>query len=159
VRRIVAVALALLLLLVVDTVGATLVQSPSIAIAQSAGGATTFPTQTPVPVAAGRLQPFAYGVASGDMTADSAILWTRTPDAADVTAEISSISIQQSLDSTARRLSLPKQQLVGRLEQATLLNRLPTTADTARLAAFLASDGAQAITGAIVNASSGSAID
>jgi enoyl-[acyl-carrier-protein] reductase (NADH) len=86
-------------------------------------------------------------------------LWTRTPDAADVTAEISSISIQQSLDSTARRLSLPKQQLVGRLEQATLLNRLPTTADTARLAAFLASDGAQAITGAIVNASSGSAID
>lgn len=72
-RRIVAVALALLLLLVVDTVGATLVQSPSIAIAQSAGGATTFPTQTPVPVAAGRLQPFAYGVASGDTTADSAI--------------------------------------------------------------------------------------
>jgi phosphodiesterase/alkaline phosphatase D-like protein len=90
VRATLAVSLAVLLLLVVDVVGAGSVQSPSIANAQSAGGVTTFPTQTPVPVAAARPQPFAYGVASGDMTADSAILWTRTPDAADVVAEISS---------------------------------------------------------------------
>jgi NAD(P)-dependent dehydrogenase (short-subunit alcohol dehydrogenase family) len=74
-------------------------------------------------------------------------------------AMVDTATIQRSLESTARRLSLPKEQLVARLEQATLLKRLPTAADTARLAAFLASDGAHAITGAIVNASSGSAID
>ncbi len=33
--------------------------------------------------------PFAYGVASGDMTSDSAVLWTRTPEATSVTPEIS----------------------------------------------------------------------
>lgn len=33
--------------------------------------------------------PFAYGVAVGDMTSDSAVLWTRTPAAADVTPELS----------------------------------------------------------------------
>ena len=48
---------------------------------------------------------------------------------------------------------------MSRFEQATLLKRLPTVADTARLAAFLASDGARTLTGAIVNASSGSVID
>jgi phosphodiesterase/alkaline phosphatase D-like protein len=33
--------------------------------------------------------PFAYGVASGDMTSDSAVLWTRTPGPASVTPELS----------------------------------------------------------------------
>jgi phosphodiesterase/alkaline phosphatase D-like protein len=33
--------------------------------------------------------PFAYGVAAGDMTSDSAILWTRTPAAANVIPELS----------------------------------------------------------------------
>jgi hypothetical protein len=37
--------------------------------------------------------------------------------------------------------------------------RLPTVADTAQLAAFLASDGARIITCANVNASSGRVID
>jgi 3-oxoacyl-[acyl-carrier protein] reductase len=68
-------------------------------------------------------------------------------------------TIQQSLDTAARRLSVPKAQLVSALEQATLLKRLPTVADTARLAAFLASDAARTLTGAIVNASSGGVID
>lgn len=68
-------------------------------------------------------------------------------------------TIQRSLENAARHLSVPKEQLVSRLEQATLLKRSPTAADTARLAAFLVSDGARAITGAIVNASSGSIID
>jgi NAD(P)-dependent dehydrogenase (short-subunit alcohol dehydrogenase family) len=68
-------------------------------------------------------------------------------------------TIQQSLDIGARRMSVPKEQLVAVLEQETLLKRLPVAADTARLAAFLASDGARALTGAIVNASSGRVID
>jgi 3-oxoacyl-[acyl-carrier protein] reductase len=68
-------------------------------------------------------------------------------------------TIQQSLDLAARRLTVSKEQLVSTLEQATLLKRLPTAADTARLAAFLASDGARNLTGAIVNASSGTVLD
>ena len=68
-------------------------------------------------------------------------------------------TIQQSVENAAHRLSVSKEQVVSMLEQATLLGRLPTVADTARLAAFLASDGARTITGAIVNASSGSVID
>ena len=52
-----------------------------------------------------------------------------------------------------------KEQIVSTFEQATLLERHATVADTARLAAFLASDGAATITGAIVNASSGRVID
>jgi NAD(P)-dependent dehydrogenase (short-subunit alcohol dehydrogenase family) len=52
-------------------------------------------------------------------------------------AMIDTPTIQQSLDTLARHLALPKEQVVGRLEQATLLKRLPTAADTARLAALL----------------------
>lgn len=50
-------------------------------------------------------------------------------------------------------------QIVSRLEQATLLKSLTTAADTARVAAFLASDGARTITGTMVNASCGRIID
>src|SRR6266436_2591073 len=45
-------------------------------------------------------------------------------------------------------------------EQASLLKRLSTVANTARVAAFLASDGARTLTGAILNVSDGeSSID
>src|SRR5216683_3090050 len=40
------------------------------------------------PLPAARLEPFAYGVAAGDLTSDSVVLWTRTPSAASVTAEL-----------------------------------------------------------------------
>jgi NAD(P)-dependent dehydrogenase (short-subunit alcohol dehydrogenase family) len=40
-----------------------------------------------------------------------------------------------------------------------LLGRSPTLADTARLVAFLASDEAAAITGAIINSSCGQVLD
>ncbi|MBA2677707.1 MAG: SDR family oxidoreductase [Ktedonobacteraceae bacterium] len=52
-----------------------------------------------------------------------------------------------------------KEQVVAMFEERTLLKNLPTVVDTARLAAFLASDGARVLTGTIVNASSGSVID
>jgi 3-oxoacyl-[acyl-carrier protein] reductase len=74
-------------------------------------------------------------------------------------AMVETRTIQQSVENVAHRLSVSKAQVVSRLEQATLLKRLPTVADTARLAAFLASDGARTLTGAIVNASSGIVID
>ncbi|HET8850995.1 MAG TPA: SDR family oxidoreductase [Ktedonobacteraceae bacterium] len=68
-------------------------------------------------------------------------------------------TIQQTLDNAVNTLGVPKEQIVSMLEQKTLLGRLSTVADTARLAAFLASDGAQTITGSIVNASSGMITD
>ena len=68
-------------------------------------------------------------------------------------------TIEQSVDNVAKTLSISKEQVVAALEQATLLKRHTTVADTAKLSAFLTSDGAQAITGAIVNASSGLVID
>jgi hypothetical protein len=68
-------------------------------------------------------------------------------------------TIQQSAENVARTMGVSKAQVVSRFEQATLLRHLPTVTDTARLAAFLASDGARTLTGAIVNASSGSVID
>jgi 3-oxoacyl-[acyl-carrier protein] reductase len=74
-------------------------------------------------------------------------------------AMVDTRTIQRSVESAAREMSVPKEQVVARFARATLLKRLPTAADTARLAAFLASDGAQTITGAIVNASSGSVVD
>jgi 3-oxoacyl-[acyl-carrier protein] reductase len=74
-------------------------------------------------------------------------------------AMVETRTIQQSLENTIQRLSLSKEQIVSMFEQRSLLKRLPTVADTARLAAFLASDGACALTGAIVNASSGTVID
>jgi NAD(P)-dependent dehydrogenase (short-subunit alcohol dehydrogenase family) len=74
-------------------------------------------------------------------------------------AMVDTSTIQQSMQRVAQAMSISREQAQARLEQATLLKRLPVAADTARLAAFLASDGARAITGAIVNASSGAAVD
>jgi NAD(P)-dependent dehydrogenase (short-subunit alcohol dehydrogenase family) len=68
-------------------------------------------------------------------------------------------SIQQSIENSVARLGISKEQIVSTFEQATLLKRHATVADTARLAAFLASDGAATITGTIVNASSGMILD
>lgn len=44
---------------------------------------------TPYPITPALSAPFAYGVASGDMTSDSVVLWTRTPSAASVIPELS----------------------------------------------------------------------
>jgi len=68
-------------------------------------------------------------------------------------------TLQQSVENVARTLGIPKEQVVSVIEQASLLKRHATVADTAKLLAFLASDGAATITGAIMNASSGSVID
>ncbi len=74
-------------------------------------------------------------------------------------AMVETRTIQQGIERVANTLGVSKAQVVSQFEQATLLKRLSTAADTARVAAFLASDGARTITGAIVNASSGRVID
>ena len=74
-------------------------------------------------------------------------------------AMVETRTIQQGIERVANTMGVSKAQVVSQFEQATLLKRLSTAADTARVAAFLASDGARTITGAIVNASSGRVID
>jgi hypothetical protein len=68
-------------------------------------------------------------------------------------------TIQQSFENVAYTQGLSKAQVVSMFEQGSLLKSSSTVADTARLAAFLASDGARTLTDALVNASSGSVID
>ena len=67
-------------------------------------------------------------------------------------------TIEQSFENTARTLGVSKAQVVSRFEQGSLLKSSSTVADTAQVAAFLASDGARTITGTLVNATSGSVI-
>lgn len=68
-------------------------------------------------------------------------------------------TIQQTLDNAVKASGASPEQIIARFKQRTLLGRLSSVVDTARLAAFLASDGAQTMTGAIVNASNGAIID
>src|SRR5215510_6314118 len=49
------------------------------------------------PIPAARLEPFAYGVAAGDLASDSVVLWTRTPGAASVTAELAASDTFENL--------------------------------------------------------------
>jgi NAD(P)-dependent dehydrogenase (short-subunit alcohol dehydrogenase family) len=49
--------------------------------------------------------------------------------------------------------------LAGRARTGTLLKRLPTLAEVADFAAFVASDSASAMTGAIINLTCGSPVD
>lgn len=74
-------------------------------------------------------------------------------------AMVETRTIQQGIERVVNTRGVTPAQVVSQLEQATLLRRLSTAADTARVAAFLASDGARTITGALVNASSGRVID
>lgn len=55
----------------------------------TAPAATTAPATATYSISQNLTTPFAYGVASGDMTTDSTILWTRTPAAATVVPELS----------------------------------------------------------------------
>jgi NAD(P)-dependent dehydrogenase (short-subunit alcohol dehydrogenase family) len=74
-------------------------------------------------------------------------------------AMVETRTIQQSVENVAHTLGISTAQVVSRFEQGSLLKRLSTVTDTARLAAFLAFDGARTLTGIILNASSGSVID
>jgi 3-oxoacyl-[acyl-carrier protein] reductase len=68
-------------------------------------------------------------------------------------------TMQQTFTNIAHMLGVSPEQSVSRNERGSLLKNSSTVADTAKLSAFLASDGARTITGAILNASSGRIID
>jgi NAD(P)-dependent dehydrogenase (short-subunit alcohol dehydrogenase family) len=67
--------------------------------------------------------------------------------------------IEQNFASAGAAAGVAPAQFQATLEQSTLLKRLPTLAEVADTAAFIASDGAGAMTAAVVNLSAGNVID
>ena len=67
--------------------------------------------------------------------------------------------MQQTYALAAKTMGTEKHKVKEAVTSRALLGHSPTLADTARLVAFLASDEAAAITGAIVNSSCGQVID
>lgn len=67
--------------------------------------------------------------------------------------------MQQTYELGGQAMGVPKEKVEEIVTSRALLGRAPTLGDTARLITFLASGEAAAITGAIVNSSSGQAID
>jgi 3-oxoacyl-[acyl-carrier protein] reductase len=68
-------------------------------------------------------------------------------------------TIHQSFESMVQTLGITREQITEQLKQSTLLKRLPIVDDTAKIAAFLASNRANTITGAIINSSCGQVVD
>jgi 3-oxoacyl-[acyl-carrier protein] reductase len=68
-------------------------------------------------------------------------------------------TIQQSIENGARTRRISREQFAEQLKQSYLLRRQPVVDDTAKIAAFMASDHASTITGAIINATCGHVID
>jgi NAD(P)-dependent dehydrogenase (short-subunit alcohol dehydrogenase family) len=68
-------------------------------------------------------------------------------------------TIQETAGAVSELANITKEQMIQSLAQATMLKVSPTTADTARAAAFLASDQARMLTGTVLNASAGACAD
>jgi 3-oxoacyl-[acyl-carrier protein] reductase len=68
-------------------------------------------------------------------------------------------TIQQSIEFGARTTGLSREQFAEQLKENYLLRRQPVSDDTAKIAAFLASDRASTMTGAIINATCGHVVD
>ena len=75
------------------------------------------------------------------------------------TANLDTRTIQETLDVMASMTGGTKDQMVTRMASLNFLKAAATTADTAKLAAFLASDRARLMTGTVVNSSAGAALD
>ena len=74
-------------------------------------------------------------------------------------ANIDSRSIQDTLDFLAARMKITKEQAVERVALQNFLKVPATAQDTANAAVLIASDSARMMTGTVVNASAGAALD
>jgi 3-oxoacyl-[acyl-carrier protein] reductase len=68
-------------------------------------------------------------------------------------------TIHQTFEIMGRTIGLTREQFTEQIKQSTLLKRLPVVDDTAKIAAFLASDRANTLTGGIINATCGQVLD
>ena len=74
-------------------------------------------------------------------------------------ANIDSRSIQDTIDAIVGRLNITKDQAVSQIANSNFLKVPATIRDTANAAVLIASDSARLLTGTVVNASAGAALD
>lgn len=74
-------------------------------------------------------------------------------------ANIDSRPIQDTMDFVAGRMNISKEQAIGQIALSNFLKVPATVKDTANAAALIASDRARMMTGTVVNASAGAALD
>ena len=75
------------------------------------------------------------------------------------TANTDSGAIQQLIEFTTGQMNITKEQAVAQIASYNFLKTPASITDTAKLAAFLASDRARLMTGTVVNSSAGAALD
>jgi 3-oxoacyl-[acyl-carrier protein] reductase len=75
------------------------------------------------------------------------------------TANTDSRTIQQTMDAAAGRMNVTKDQMIARIASFNFLKVPASIHDTAKAAAFVASDRARMMTGTVVNATAGAALD
>jgi len=75
------------------------------------------------------------------------------------TANTDSRTIQQTMDILPSKMNAPREQMIARIANLNFLKIPASVADTARAAAFLASDRARMMTGTVVNSTAGAALD
>jgi NAD(P)-dependent dehydrogenase (short-subunit alcohol dehydrogenase family) len=74
-------------------------------------------------------------------------------------ANTDSRSIQDTTDILVRQLNITKDQAIAQIAQSNFLKTTATVADTANAAVLVASDRARMLTGTVVNATAGAALD
>jgi NAD(P)-dependent dehydrogenase (short-subunit alcohol dehydrogenase family) len=74
-------------------------------------------------------------------------------------ANTDSRSIQDTMELLASRLPVTKEQAIAQIAQSSLLKSPATVQDTANAAVLVASDRARMLTGTVVNATAGAALD
>ena len=75
------------------------------------------------------------------------------------TANMDSRSIQHTIEALASKMNVPKEQMIARIASMNFLKVPASISDTAKVAAFLASDHARMMTGTVVNSTAGAALD
>jgi NAD(P)-dependent dehydrogenase (short-subunit alcohol dehydrogenase family) len=74
-------------------------------------------------------------------------------------ANTDSRSIQDTMDFLASRLNITKDQAMAQIAQSNFLKVAATVRDTANAAVLIASERARMLTGTVVNATAGAALD
>jgi 3-oxoacyl-[acyl-carrier protein] reductase len=75
------------------------------------------------------------------------------------TANMDSRTIQQTMEMLASKMNVTKEQMMATMANLNFLKVPASTSDTAKVAAFLASDRARLMTGTVVNSTAGAALD
>ena len=108
---------------------------------------------TAIGTAFGALETFMENLAFEVSPAGVRVVCVRT------TANTDSRAIQQTMALLAGRMNATKDQMIARIANFNFLKVPASICDTAKLAAFLASDRARLMTGTVVNSTAGAALD